>query len=260
MISDQFKTQGFEVIPNFLTEEEIQLALAEYNKSGPTNNKNYELPPCTKALVKCLKPKIQAVAESVGNIDLWINGFFTNTETINWGWHQDHEPYYILQQTQNYINMYIPLVKPDPNLSGLCIIPLDKLDLSEIGASRYEPNETGTTVYNDTTDNTFKISDNIEDIKVTPTLNAGDLLLIRGGVIHRTQDNLTTRIALSLRCTDSTKMISKHRMLTGGELKKNIMFSDQHTYNKIIERFNHKDFISAGDLFKGDGEWLTAIK
>jgi len=260
MISNQFKTQGFEVIPNFLSNDEIQFALKEYNKSGPTNNENYNLPPCTKKFVYSIISKIQSVIENIEGIDLWINGFFTNTETINWGWHQDHEPYYALQQTKNYINMYIPLVKPDPILSGLCVIPLNILDLSEIGASRYEPSETGTIVHNDTTGDKFKVSVNIEDIKETPKLCPGDLLLIRGGVIHRTQDSLTSRIAVSIRCTDSTKLISKKMMLTGCDYKQNIINSNRYTYNKMLERFKNKDFISAGDLFEGEGIWLTATK
>jgi hypothetical protein len=123
------------------------------------------LPSCTSVLINLIKSKIETVIKDIKGIDLWINGFFTNTETINWDWHQDHEPYYVLQQTQNYINMYIPLVKPDPELSGLCLVPLDKLDLSEIGASRYVANEDHTVVYNDTTGDTFKVSVNIENIK-----------------------------------------------------------------------------------------------
>ena len=260
MISDQFRTQGFEVIPNFLSDEEVQLALTEYKKSSPTANKNYELPPCTPTLIKKIKSKIEAVVKDIEGIDLWINGFFVNTEIINWPWHQDHEPYYMLQQTRNYINMYIPLVKADPNLSGLCVVPLDKLDLSEIGASRYEPDETGTTVYNDTTGDVFKVSVNIEDIKETPQLHVGDLLLLRGGVIHRTQDNLTNRIAISIRCTDSSKPISKHVMLSGCELKQKMIKSNQYVYDKMISKFGDKEIISAGELFEGVGEWLTVTK
>jgi hypothetical protein len=115
-------------------------------------------------------------------------------------------------------------------------------------------------VYNDTTGDTFKVSVNIENIKETPQLHAGDLLLIRGGVIHRTQDNLTNRIAVSIRCTDSSKPISKHAMLSGCEYKQNIIKSNQYTYDTMISRFGDKDIISAGDLFKGDSEWLTVTK
>jgi hypothetical protein len=57
----------------------------------------------------------------------------------------------------------------------------------------------------------------LEELAVTPHLAAGDLLLMRGDVIHRTQDVDSERVAASLRATYSGKVITRERSGIDGD-------------------------------------------
>lgn len=52
----------------------------------------------------------------------------------------------------------------------------------------------------------------INDLKESPKLKSGDLLLMRGDLIHKTQDQNTKRIALSTRCINgNSKMFASYK-------------------------------------------------
>ena len=39
-----------------------------------------------------------------------------------YGWHQDYESYYLYQTHRNYVNLYIPVIKPDVARSNLQVV------------------------------------------------------------------------------------------------------------------------------------------
>ena len=254
-----FKEQGYLVIPNFINQDEIDAILKEYSKVTPNNNLNYDLPHCTDNIFELLHHKLKAVAQLVDpSINFWVNGFYADTNRVNWGWHQDHEPYYILQQVENYLNFYIPLIKPEADKTGLSIIPLDVIDdcVKKIGACRYEPSGDQTLVHNDSTGETFTLNMNIETVKVSPNLQAGDLLLLRGDVIHKTQDGLTNRVAVSMRCVNSQRTIKKNRILGGCEYKQKIIKYNQQMYDHMLTVFGDQEELSIYDVFQEYGKLL----
>jgi ectoine hydroxylase-related dioxygenase (phytanoyl-CoA dioxygenase family) len=139
---------------------------------------------------------------------------YADTTKFNTGWHQDHESYYYFQQNYHYLNFYIILEKEDPNKSGLSIIPFDKLreysgadKIIGSGAKSFHPQENSTTVISQETGEIFNIPVDIDSIALTPNLEPGDLFLLRGDTIHKTQDNETHRLALSIRCTRGDSVI-----------------------------------------------------
>lgn len=42
-------------------------------------------------------------------------------------WHQDRENYWMWNDVKNYLNFYIPVVKPIVEKSNLTVVPLDRL-------------------------------------------------------------------------------------------------------------------------------------
>src|SRR5262249_13898105 len=74
-------------------------------------------------------------------------------------------------------------------------------------------------------------------LAVTPSLNAGDLLLLRGDMIHRTQDTNTARVAVSFRRV-STKSILRHsKFMARGRIKREIMSKGGPLYDKVSQCF-----------------------
>ena len=90
----------------------------------------------------------------------------------------------------------------------------------------------------------------IESISVTPDLIPGDLLLIRGDVIHKTQDTLTHRVSVSFRVTNGNALINKNLLITGCERKQRYIKGSPELYNSILGVFEKlgKDEITANEL------------
>jgi len=90
----------------------------------------------------------------------------------------------------------------------------------------------------------------INDIAFTPMLESGDLLLMRGDVIHQTQDADTLRFAASIRVVNGEHKVSKAKLIKGGFIKFILMINDREAYEKYIGYFDaiHKDEISLEEI------------
>jgi len=58
----------------------------------------------------------------------------------------------------------------------------------------------------------YLVDFDLDALAVTPSLSAGDLLLMRGDLIHKTQDADTQRVSTSIRVTYSKKTITRERL------------------------------------------------
>ena len=260
------KTKGYTVIPNFLTQEEIDMFLADYNKvrtNSLTNHPQY-VSPATPWIHNKILPKLTQVSTSSGlKADLVEDiGSYTSTESMDMGWHQDHQSYYFYQQSYNYLNFYIILEKDDPTLSGLSLIPFDVLaelapnhvdKFINSGAKRFCSLSNTTQVTDDNDGTNWHLPFNIGTIKESPKLSPGDLLLIRGDVIHKTQDILTKRVAFSIKYMDSSAPISLKKIRQGGLCKKR--FLKDFKFEMVFEDC---DIMSAQE-FVDKGRSLTSI-
>ena len=72
----------------------------------------------------------------------------------------------------------------------------------------------------------------------TPELAAGDLLLLRGDVAHRTQDTSTARIALSVRATNGAAVVRRSRLASGGVRKALMMARNPQPYSMAFQAFD----------------------
>jgi hypothetical protein len=156
----------------------------------------------------------------------------------------------------------MPLIKPDSNLSGLRVVPMDILRskignlfdqrILDQGAKRFIPSGNSTHVFDDETGDEFDIPVNIDTIAVAPTIAPGDVLLIRGDVIHATQDNINHRVTLAVRSVDGSRYVDKQRFLNQPNMKKKVLDANFHGTKKIIDQFaSGKDQLLIHDLFKG---------
>ena len=267
-------TKGYVVTKSFLDQDEVDLLKENYTHGRvPTPERHYT--PSAKISINCqlviykkiLKAITQIKEQKILDIDFIMPGAeFISTKNVSYKWHQDYETYYVLQQNYNSLNFYIPIIKPNPALSGLSIIPFDVLEnlmpdqvdlIRNQGATRYIPDNQHqiTNVINEDVglDPPYlTLSHSIDYFATSPILNPGDLLLLRGDMIHQTQDNLTTRTSVSFRAHCGKALINKTRLFSGCAQKKLIIEKNSSYYNWIKSRFDllGKDDITAAELFK----------
>lgn len=274
MTFQDLETIGYVYIPNFLSPSELKLLKSEYKHSKVVNNKNYSLVQseiAKKILGKKLKAVMDAVTEqtslTIDHLTPTVN--YTDTKHVYFNWHQDHESYYVYQQSREHLNFYIPITKPDPTLSGMSLIPMDTLvsylvgpqvdRIVNYGATRFECHSTYTHVIDEANGKGFNIPVNLNTIAVTPTLGEGDLLLLRGDVIHKTQDNSTHRVAISVRAVNGNAPVSKTKLLSGCETKMKFIERNRGYYDTIFELFEsaNSDTILSSEVGKSSNTWTV---
>lgn len=256
-----FKSKGYVVVPNFLTARELTAFTWDYNNASTTKTIQdvgkslyYTTSNVSATALKIIQPKIVKLAKelsaaTLSTADLYNAGAeYYTSELIEFPWHQDHGAWYLYQQHCNYLNFYLVIRKENPELSGLCLVPFDVLSdaipdqidkIVNQGASRYIVEDNQTRYINDNTGEEILLNCNIEELKHSPSLEAGDLLLFRGDVIHRTQDSLSNRLALSIRITDGNAPISKTKLLAGGRYKTAYLIDNQQVFWALFEAFEY---------------------
>ena len=247
------ETRGFMVLPSFLSPDKIETLLLDHDYQKQTiTNKNYNLSEVSDKAIQLLTPKLEEVVSEVkrhSGIQVEVSsvhiGYYFATQKVSFGWHQDHESYYALQNHYDYLNFFIPLHKPVVGKGNLSVIPWDNLkkecpDLYSITV------KSGATSFYVIGDRTLAIQDDglvgdlpfdIGKLGETPSLDKGDLHLIRGDIIHQTQDTETDRIAISIRLNNPESKISRKKLLSGGKLKTNFMSNNWHDFGPMIRAF-----------------------
>lgn len=266
----QLETKGFVVIPHFLTADEIDLLVIEYAKAktkmeaNPIKNKNasVSLGPTPPGI----RDKITNFLKQVNTAtNLSVNHVFPGTtyfgnRYVKYNWHQDHDTYYMWQDSYNLLNFWIPIVKPEIDKSGISVIPFDaimplisdraKERLIGRGAKKFPLANNKTVMRDDSVGDNIPLDINIEDIKQTPNMEAGDLLLMRGDAIHKTQDTLTSRVAVSIRACNADYLLSKEVFYNQCPFKKMYINNDVKTYKIFHENFVDKNFVKLREMLK----------
>lgn len=252
------ETTGYTVIKGYLSPEEVRSLVNTYSKELEAPNGNYYLALAPKEELKKIAPKIVNTLKQVSEItdiraDLMLsNALYADNRKFFTTWHQDHESFYYFQQNYHYLNFYLILKKEDANKSGLSIVPFDKLKdypqfdkIKGSGAKTFHPQENSTVVISQENGEIFNIPVNIDHIALTPALEPGDLLLLRGDTIHQTQDNDTDRLALSIRCTKSDALIDLAPLENPHRLKQNYIDKNLQPYLNLKEKLRIKGSITA---------------
>lgn len=255
-------TRGALVLRGLLTPGELrrQQHLFEARPRGPSIARIYH---ATRAapeaiapiagLVEGLLPELRATTRLTPTAINEFGSYFATTD-VSLGWHTDSLSYYKHQSHRSYINFWIPLAKPDRARGGLSFIPMDRLarECPEIhaivaghGAAAWEPGLfTG-----DAGGREIDVATPVDPsaLAESPALEPGDALVLRGDVLHRTQDRTPGRIALSIRAHDCAYPLERRRFFSMGARK----------YRRLmLER--SRDLVALAALFTfGGRERLT---
>lgn len=246
------KEKGFVVARGLLSEEQVAALCAEYRASGESPNRNYDMRNVSAELTERLAPTLlQAAAHaSAGGVDadtLYVGVYISVNSGPGFSqWHQDHESYYLYQNHEHYLNVWIPIIKPDPHRSNLSIVPFDALKarapalhdrLVGRGAGRFETIK-GRYWWIDDADRSHHALDfHLDELATAPELAAGDALVMRGDACHRRQDGDTQRVAVSFRVLRSESRLTRERLVRGGLVKYIRMMRAPHPYAAMLNCF-----------------------
>jgi hypothetical protein len=262
--------KGYVVIRSFLDRDEIALFEADIPQNEGAWYETYlvKIPP--RNLLLHLSDKLDALTEAVSRqtdieATFMIGGvyFFTDGGQ-RFSWHQDRESYYFTQTHYHYLNFYIPIIKPDISKSNLSLVPMNRLQerspelyeqLLGRGACLVEETQQKATFCNENEGGKYgSVTYDLSEIAETPELKSGDLLLIRGDVIHRTQDADTVRVALSIRFTRGSHEVSKAKLVDGGYKKFTKMLEMPAFYQSLLAYFDARgaDEIPIEDFYSDE--------
>jgi hypothetical protein len=241
--------KGYVVVPGFLPAPQIDALVDGFDRGRPPQDYPFGFKLVGRApLAKAMTTIERALSEirSQTRLKVDVVNFITLSHYITTRFaerssflHQDFDlDYKLTRDHLNYLNFWIPLRKPEVAKSNVTLIPFDALRsrspaeyelLVGSGGNRFVPQNGKTAVFGnygsilaerDRHTPERYLDFDLEEIAVTPPLAAGDLLLMRGDVIHRTQDIDSDRVAASLRATHSGKLITRARSLVDSGAKR----------------------------------------
>jgi len=254
------ETEGYCIVKNFLTKEEINYAINDFEQSDQQGNKNYKIKSPSVDCILNVYNKLSAMAQEITatteiNVDMITNeSAFIDNSTNQFQWHQEHEPFFTFQQLTDYVIFYMPIIKEQPDMSGVDVIPFSILKeqwpdyastLMQGGARTYLRKDTSTLIVDDDQGTNWSLPRNIDDLKKTPEIMPGDLLIMRGNLINRTQDTKTRRVAFTAKFTNSQHLIERKPFVTAAPGKQKFINNNPHHYNSILKFFDNKQIQSA---------------
>ncbi|MCM2372687.1 phytanoyl-CoA dioxygenase family protein [Aporhodopirellula aestuarii] len=259
-------SRGFLLIRSFLDQEEIEMLHQDFEAAALEVNSNYSVRRISPAAMDRLEEKFRHVNEQVAacssvRVDCLNDGvyFSTVSEKVTlsssgkgaqqaFPWHQDHENYWMWHDVKNYLNFYMPVVKPVLEKSNLTVVPLDRLKerapeihdrLLGRGATRVLRSGKRWIVKDDDQGGKVGTLDfDLAEIEETPQLRPGDLLLLRGDIIHRTQDSSTRRVAASIRYINSETIVPRSTVAQGGLAKMLMMLNARYLFEPVFHCFD----------------------
>ncbi|AQA24309.1 hypothetical protein BTZ20_3946 [Rhodococcus sp. MTM3W5.2] len=216
-LQEQLTKDGFVHIEGFLDVREIDYLLEFSNSIGHGTGAGY----LGRRLVTAIDDPsgiTASVQEKIKQLQIDLFGYHMTLtqsalfsvdpdapeQSANFPFHQEHGSFYDLGEHLRYTNLYIVLDKAETAESNVTVIPFSELariepDLHELavgaGAARY----TAGMRFDDNTGSYVSFRADLESIAQTPQLSAGDLLVLRGDIIHRTQNQKCRRTAISIR-------------------------------------------------------------
>lgn len=262
------ETTGYTVIPNFLPKNSILTFCRMYveeSTSAVLRNKNYNV--VSGTLTESLLELINAILKQVSletsiKVSAVPNSIaFFDSKQVHFNWHQEHESYYIYQNLYHSLNFWIPLIKENSNECGLELIPHNALEAIDPevfndrivgkGAKRFKSKDNNTLMIDDELGIETELNVNFDLVKHIPEVSPGDLLLMRGDIIHRSQrryDTAPRRLGMSINTFDGNTTINKDMFFSGCSTKQEMIQNNSSEYKYLIDCYNRHNTLTVEQL------------
>ncbi len=254
---EPLETRGFVVLKDFLDSTDISLAIEEFNqikvRRGIMQGRCVIMEKFGK-LVNDISTETNLKLNLIN-----LGSAYFDTRIFKNSWHQDHEPYYKWQNSYDSINLWAPIIKPQSDVSGIEIVPFDNLatKISEEllkgefigkGAKSFKSQPTQTTVYDDEDGKTYTLDFSLSEVSESPRLSVGDVIVMRGDLLHKTQDTLTGRVAMSTRATNGDGIIYREKFLSGCQRKRMMINANPNGF-KMLNKVFVEDGLAQARIF-----------
>jgi len=243
--------QGYMIVRNAIPLEKIALLKQDFEKFRAIRiaegfvNENYKMvhgdaesPAIVKDEVFGTLAKIHAHTDITADVISSTAIYFDMSLQVT-RWHQDHDPYYMWQDTYNSINFWIPIEKEHADQSGIAVVPFSRLPdrkrFERGGAKDFLFWDGATQVTDDYTGEEYQLPFNFDDLAVVPNMLPGDIMVLRNDTIHKTQSFEGNRIAVSIRCFPKDGVITRDFLQTGGREKMQRMLKYPAPYKRIYQ-------------------------
>lgn len=179
----------------------------------------------------------------------------SSNKSTAFAFHGDADPYIIMGDTRNEYNFYLMLEKQEKSTANLGVVPVGwirqvapglhsvsegrgALRFSEVldGNKKLSANDS-TPPYmllDDNTGRIYPMAFRMEDIECTPHLQPGDVLVLRGDVLHRTQPHCHERLSITIRLWPSDHELNVSKMLDGSLDRYNLFRKSRTTYAGLL--------------------------
>ena len=260
-------THGYVVIPNFLSKETVARLTADYHNdlANETSELYQQWGVVTGTNSHGLDDLINHIMTQVRmetNIEVDfchpLVDYFNNND-VNFGYHQDHEPYWLWQNSYNGLNVWMPLIKPEGDKDGLFVVPTDRVSkyrhlLHGRGAQAFYDNNNGSTLMVDDCLGQKHILDlSLDALREVPILYPGDALIMRADTIHASQTKTHFRLAAGIRCINTQGWVSRSESFGwANKIWANLITQDSLMYVKffrqLAQEFANKEHVQIRDV------------
>ena len=223
---EDLQTKGYVVIPQAFNSDVVEALVTDFNRGAPPEKYPHGFKLVSRRGLNRVKPLVEGflteireqTSLKVDTINFLTYSHYVTTKLAKKvsHLHQDFDiDFQLTGDHINYLNFWVPIVKPDIQRSNIRVIPLDSLTeeaeelLMNGGGNRLTVTDGKTLVEGRT--GSLELELDLEQHGVDLHTSAGDLVVLRGDVPHRTQDVDTLRVAASIRATSSQKMIEKSK-------------------------------------------------
>lgn len=237
----ELEHRGYVHLPGFLPQADRDLLWDDYASGQPAKAYPFGFKPLGRRALQrarqLLTPAMGQIAQAtsirVDSINFLTLSHYVTTDPAarSLHWHQDFDlDYRLTGDHLDYLNFWMPLHKPRADSANLAIIPRDTLQVAYpeaarraqgLGGARWVVEQGVTTLYLglDATQPEARFEVDLERLAVVPQVCQGDLLVLRGDTLHRTQDCDTLRVAASVRATGLHKRITRARLQSLQEME-----------------------------------------
>lgn len=235
---EELESRGFIVVRGFLQRPQVEALISDFQHGARPESYPFGFKPIGRqamaavgktidAALKRIRARTNLMTDSVNFLTLshYVAAWLAQRPYIL---HQDFDlDFRLTGDHRNYLNFWMPVIKPDPGRTNVAVLPLDTLQRRSPeafgkvlggGGQRWVPEGGRTAAYGDRglildepVEPLFWLDLDLEELVEIPSVEVGDLLLMRGDVIHRTQDLDTPRVAASIRATATSKVLTKQR-------------------------------------------------
>jgi len=297
----ELNTRGFVVVRNFLSQESLSMVLKPY--LGKIKGERFEFHPARllgpegvaavtylEGRVRELFPEIEAGSGlHLTTFDPFSTFFPNNYDGVEKrsppaGWHSDPPPYHLFQDMSQYLNCWIPLIKPKADTSGLTLLPMDALRQADpaiyeaihrhggaaFASRKLLPGAPGYWHSHRNYEREVLVIDrdgeldyitpkiDVDTISVTPDILPGDVIFARGDVMHRAQDQLTNRVAISVRSVNGDMKVHKEFLRRLPEFWRKGLANPEHHFGAALLAafsFHGRETLTVQEVL----DYLTAV-